>query len=250
MNKLNKLGFDIFRGSIETINFKNEKIINTLNPHSYCLAKKDSQFKEALLNSSILLPDGIGIVWAEKFLNNNSIKKIAGYDLFLFLINKLNTEKGSVFFLGSTQETLYKIKNKLKVDYPNIRFDSYSPPYKPFFSEIESTKMCNHINSFKPDVLFVGMTAPKQEKWVYQYHNRLNVNNICSIGAVFDFYAGNVKRSSPFWISIGLEWLPRLLKEPKRLFKRNFISTPKFILIVLCLKFFNIELFKFKNTNS
>ena len=98
MKELNKLGFEIFRGSLENINLNN-KIINTLNPHSYCLAKKDSQFKEALLNSSILLPDGIGIVWADKFLNNHSVKKIAGYDLFLFLVKKLNKNKGSVFFL-------------------------------------------------------------------------------------------------------------------------------------------------------
>jgi len=245
MKELNKLGFEIFRGSLENINLNN-KIINTLNPHSYCLAKKDSQFKEALLNSSILLPDGIGIVWADKFLNNHSVKKIAGYDLFLFLVKKLNKNKGSVFFLGSSQDTLEKIKKKLKVDYPNIRFDSYSPPFKPFFSEIESTKMCNHINSFKPDVLFVGMTAPKQEKWVYQYQNMLNVNNICSIGAVFDFYAGNIKRSSRFWISIGLEWLPRFLKEPKRLFYRNFVSTPKFILDVFWLKFFKTNFLKNK----
>ena len=106
--------------------------------------------------------------------------------------------------------------------------------------------MCNHINSFKPDVLFVGMTAPKQEKWVYQYQNMLNVNNICSIGAVFDFYAGNIKRSSRFWISIGLEWLPRFLKEPKRLFYRNFVSTPKFILDVFWLKFFKTNFLKNK----
>jgi len=98
--------------------------------------------------------------------------------------------------------------------------------------------MCNAVNMFKPDVLFVGMTAPKQEKWVHQFKDRLQARNICAIGAVFDFYAGNVERSSEFWIKLGLEWLPRFLKEPKRLFKRNFISTPKFILEVLSFKLF------------
>mgnify|MGYP003687414613 CR=1 FL=1 len=102
------------------------------------------------------------------------------------------------------------------------------------------------MNTFQPDYLFVGMTAPKQEKWVYENKEKLKANVICSIGAVFDFFAGNIKRSSPFWISIGLEWLPRLLKEPKRLFKRNFISTPKFILQVLWVKFFKTNFFKEK----
>jgi N-acetylglucosaminyldiphosphoundecaprenol N-acetyl-beta-D-mannosaminyltransferase len=85
------------------------------------------------------------------------------------------------------------------------------------------------INAFKPDILFVGMTAPKQEKWVYAHKAQIDARIICSIGAVFDFYAGTVKRPSAFWINLGLEWLPRLLKEPRRLARRNFISTPAFL---------------------
>ena len=104
------LGYNVFPFTLDKINFENNKIINTINPHSYCEAIKDDKFKEALKNSDILLPDGIGIVWAEKFLNNHSIKRIAGYDLFLFLMNQLETEKGSAFFLGSSIETLKKIK--------------------------------------------------------------------------------------------------------------------------------------------
>lgn len=104
--------------------------------------------------------------------------------------------------------------------------------------------MCAEVNIHKPDVLFVGMTAPKQEKWVYEFQTLLNAKTICSIGAVFDFYAGNIKRSSPFWISIGLEWLPRLLKEPRRLFYRNFVSMPNFILEVFWLKIFKTNFLK------
>ena len=166
----------------------------------------------------------------------NRIKKITGYDLFLFLMNKLNREHGSVFFLGASKETLKKIKSKSFQDYPNITISCYSPPFKAIFSEEESVIMCNNVNTFKPDVLFVGMTAPKQEKWISEFKDQLKAGNICAIGAVFDFYAGNIERSSDFWINLGLEWLPRLFKEPKRLFYRNFVSTPKFILAVLCYK--------------
>lgn len=226
------LNYEINSLPLEEINFNINRVINTINPHSFCVSKEDKYFEEALKASDILLPDGIGIVWAERVLNKKSIKKIAGHDLFLFLMNKMNKEKGSVFFLGASQETLDKISAKVKIDYPNITFSCYSPPFKASFSDKESKKMCNQVNSFRPEVLFVGMTAPKQEKWVHQFKDQLDAKNICSIGAVFDFYAGNVKRSSPFWISLGLEWLPRFLKEPRRLFYRNFVSTPKFIFYV------------------
>ena len=202
------------------------------------MALRDLEFKTALIESDILLPDGIGIVWAEFLLNKNKIKKIAGYDIFLELATKLDKKNGSVFFLGSSNDTLEKIKLKFSKEYPNIKLSYYSPPFRTKFSENESLKICDKVNSFKPDVLFVGMTAPKQEKWVHRYKDHLQTKNICCIGAVFDFYAGNIKRSSPFWIKLGLEWLPRFLKEPKRLFKRNFVSTPKFILEVLSFKLF------------
>ena len=230
------LGYKIFNSNLESIDFTKNKIINTINPHSYCVANKDLDFKQALKNSDILLPDGIGIVWAEKFLNGNSIKKIAGYDLFLFLMNKLNNEYGSVFFLGASEETLEKIKSKTSQEYPNITFGSYSPPYKVAFSNKDSKIMCDEVNVFNPDVLFVGMTAPKQEKWIHEFKNHLEAKNICAIGAVFDFYAGNVNRAPEFIVRLGLEWFHRSMKS-KRLFKRNFISNPKFILHILKLKF-------------
>ena len=97
-------------------------------------------------------------------------------------------------------------------------------------SKEDSKYMINAVNAFKTDILFVGMTAPKQEKWVEVNKKELSVTVISSIGAVFDFYAGTVKRSGSFWINLGLEWFPRLIKEPKRLWRRNFISTPLFLL--------------------
>ncbi|WP_299361303.1 WecB/TagA/CpsF family glycosyltransferase [Winogradskyella sp.] len=227
------LGYDIYSDSLDVLDLKSTKTINTINPHSYCTAKKDDEFMKALKESDVLLPDGIGIVWAERVLNGRKINRIAGYDLFIFLMNHLNETSGSCFFLGASEETLSKIENKLSVDYPNVKVKSYSPPYRPSFTEEESMQMCDEVNKLRPDVLFVGMTAPKQEKWVHNNKNRLEATTICSIGAVFDFYAGNIKRSSQFWISLGLEWLPRFLKEPRRLAKRNLVSTPSFIFEVL-----------------
>ncbi len=208
-------------------------IINTINPHSYCEAKKDKVFAEALLNSDVLLPDGSGIVLATKILTGEKINKIAGADIHQYLLEQANLKNQKVFYLGASEKTLHLISNKIKIEYPNIKMDSYSPPYKPKFTAKDSEKMIAAVYVFKPEILFVGMTAPKQEKWVYQNKEEIEANIIVSIGAVFDFYAGTVKRSSPFWINLGLEWLPRLLREPKRLWKRNFISTPLFLLAIL-----------------
>ena len=224
--------------SLQSLSIKGKTIVNTINPHSYCVSKRDKTLEDALKASDLLVPDGVGIVWAAKMLNGKSIKKIAGFDVFMYLMQQLNNENGSCFFLGASQSTLDTIKEKAANDFPNVSVNFYSPPFKSQFSDADSRIMCEEVNAVKPDVLFVGMTAPKQEKWVFANKEDVNANTIVSIGAVFDFYAGNIKRSSDFWISIGLEWLPRFLKEPKRLARRNLVSTPKFLVEILWFKIF------------
>jgi N-acetylglucosaminyldiphosphoundecaprenol N-acetyl-beta-D-mannosaminyltransferase len=234
------LGYIIYVNSSFNVCYSNLKtVINTINPHSYCEAKKDVFYQQALIQSDILLPDGIGIVWAAKTLNNTKIKKIAGADLHKSLLEKINEERGKIFYMGSSNSTLLKIQERIKTEYPNIKVGIYSPPYKLIFSEEDNARILDSINIFKPDVLFVGMTAPKQEKWVHQHKDQIDAKIIASIGAVFDFYAGTVKRPSNIWIALGLEWFPRFLREPRRLWRRNFISTPLFIKDVLIAKFSN-----------
>ena len=222
--------------SLDQINFDDHRIINTINPHSYLIAQSDKYFLESLKASDILLPDGIGVVWAKQLLHKTKIKKIAGYDLFLHLMNDLNNKKGSCFFLGASDSTLKSIEKRASKEFSNVTIHSYSPPYKKEFTNEDNVKIFTLVNKVEPDILFVGMTAPKQEKWVYNNNIDINAKLICSIGAVFDFYAGTVSRPSKFWIKAGLEWLPRFLHEPIRLAERNLISTPKFILLVLYMK--------------
>lgn len=228
---MNILGYTI-SPTLPVFPVREKTIISTINPHSYCVAKKDAAFQQALIESDFLLPDGIGIVYAAKILNGENILKIAGYDLFLHLMTELNESKGSCFFLGSSEKTLDLIKEKAAREFPDVTVNNFSPPYKPVFSIAENEEMCEAVNKKQPDVLFVGMTAPKQEKWVHQFKEELDAKIICSIGAVFDFYAGTVQRPSQFWVNLGLEWLPRFLNEPRRLAKRNLISTPKFLFSV------------------
>ena len=241
MNK--ELRLKIFKDSLNDINLSRKSLINTINPHSYILSKNDKIFQESLLNSDILLPDGIGIVYALKLLENILIKKISGYDLFIYLMRYSQNNNKKVMFFGSTNEVLHLIKKRAEREFPNANVHTFSPPFKPEFTELENKELIKAVNDAEPDILFIGMTAPKQEKWAYQNFNYIQATTVCSIGAVFDFYAGTVKRSSKFWINLGLEWLPRFLKEPKRLWKRNLISAPLFIIEVLSLKVFKKGIF-------
>lgn len=232
------MGYDVFTGSLGTIKVDTDQkmVVNTINPHSYVTAKSDPEFEEALRDSDLLLPDGSGIVLAAKHVNKKQIKKIAGYDLHMYLLEELEKTGGSVFYMGASQKTLDAIHKRVAKEFPNVRVGSYSPPFKPEFSQEDNETIVSKVNAFNPDVLFFGMTAPKQEKWLHAHKEKLNFKIASSIGAVFDFYAGTVVRPSQFWIDLHLEWLPRLLKEPKRLWKRNFVSTPLFLWDMLLYK--------------
>lgn len=231
-SKAEVLGYQVYGSKLSKIEIGNHLVINTLNGHSYNVAKADPDFQKALHGSDILLPDGVSVVFGARVLSGQKIEKIAGYDVFTHLLEKLNKENGSCFFLGASMQTLSLIGKRLKKDYPNVKFSSFSPPYRAQFSEQENKMMCEQVNDFQPDVLFVGMTAPKQEKWVHDNKERLNAGVICSIGAVFDFYAGTTERPANWVIKLKLEWLGRLIKEPKRMWRRYLLSTPVFFIDV------------------
>jgi len=230
---IESLGYSIYASALEDLPKKPQTLVNTINQYSYCVAEHDVEFKAALQGSDILLPDGMAIVEAVKLVSNKKIKKIAGADLHQYCLEKLNNEHGSCFYLGSSINTLKKIEERLKIEYPNIKAGFFSPPYKTVFSEKENEDMIAAVNHFKPDVLFIGMTAPKQEKWAYTHKSTLQTQLICTIGAVFDFYAGTVTRPGKIWIAMKLEWLGRLIKEPKRMWKRYIYYGPVFIFLIL-----------------
>lgn len=202
-----------------------------LNPHSYAVALKDAQFMVALQDARWLVPDGAGVVLASRILGGRIRERVTGSDIFFGLHQRMNAAGGmSVFFLGASEETLAEIRACMSRDYPNIRVaGTYSPPFKPIYSDMELDEMIGAVNAAAPDVLWVGMTAPKQEKWIFENRARLKVKFAGAIGAVFDFYTGRVKRSHPVFQRMGLEWLPRLVQQPRRLWRRMFVSAPIFM---------------------
>ena len=255
-------------------------LINTINAHSYNTARKDELFAEALTNGDVLIPDGVSIVKACRWIKAKSLPKerIAGWDLFEFEMNKLeecgmkNVECGAnnssldnsqsasadnsclgkrlyepsaklkiqnskfrerpltVMFMGSSQKVLDLIVKRAAEVYPHLKIVTYSPPYKPEFSDEDNKAIVEAINAADPDLLWIGMTAPKQEKWTYSHWNELNIHcHVGTIGAVFDFFAGTVERAPIWWQRHGLEWLYRLLKEPKRMWRRYIIGNALFL---------------------
>jgi N-acetylglucosaminyldiphosphoundecaprenol N-acetyl-beta-D-mannosaminyltransferase len=238
------LGYDITRSNksacVEQIMSwlragEQRRYFATANPHSIEIAQNDCEFDRAIKASDMIVPDGAGILLASKILGGNIMERVTGSDIFWGLNAALEIEKGySCFFLGSSEETLQQIQEKMALEYPHIKVAGvYSPPFRQVFSDEEEALMVEAVNNAAPDVLWVGMTAPKQEKWVFRNQRKLNAGFIGPVGAVFDFYTGRVKRSHPFFQSLGLEWLPRLMQEPGRLWRRNFISNPSFVLRVL-----------------
>jgi N-acetylglucosaminyldiphosphoundecaprenol N-acetyl-beta-D-mannosaminyltransferase len=207
-------------------------LINTINAHSYNTALKDSLFAEALTKGDALIPDGASVVMACRWLKAKSqpVERIAGWDLFVHEMDRLNRKGGTCFFMGSSEKVLELIRKRAAVDYPNIKVETYSPPYKPEFSEEDNKGIIEAINKANPDLLWIGMTAPKQEKWTYTHWKELDIHcHVGNIGAVFDFFAGTVERAPLWWQEHSLEWLYRLLKEPKRMWRRYIIGNTLFL---------------------
>lgn len=246
-------------------------LINTINAHSYNTARKDELFAEALTNGDVLIPDGVSIVKACRWIKAKSLPKerIAGWDLFSFEMENLerkqcgmrneicgannsslvNSQSASadnskfkiqnstlcspqrtVMFMGSSEKVLDLIVKRAAEVYPHLKIVTYSPPYKPEFSEEDNKAIVEAINAADPDLLWIGMTAPKQEKWTYSHWNELAIHcHVGTIGAVFDFFAGTVERAPMWWQRHGLEWLYRLLKEPKRMWRRYIIGNTLFL---------------------
>lgn len=208
-------------------------LINTINAHSFNTAQKDELFAEALKNGDYLIPDGASIVKACRWLGCKSQPKerVAGWDLFEYEMERLNEKGGRCMFMGSSPKVLGLIVERAKTVYPNIEVITYSPPYKPEFSDEDNQAIIKAINEADPDLLWIGMTAPKQEKWTYSHWDELDIHcHVGTIGAVFDFFAGTYQRAPHWWQEHSLEWLYRLIKEPRRMWRRYVIGNPLFLL--------------------
>jgi len=226
---------DIIQDSMHVIEHRiSQRAFACANPHSLVVAQGDLEFQSALRHADFVVVDGVGTLLMARLAGIRLGPRITGTDYFSGVLNALQRRgRGRVFFFGSSQHVLDLIVKRFASDFPSLTLcGTLSPPFGNW-NELENHRMVKVINDSKPDILWVGMTAPKQEKWVEANRRLLNVPVIGSIGAVFDFYAGTYSRAPKWACDIGLEWAYRFILEPRRMWRRNFVSAPKFIWLVL-----------------
>jgi N-acetylglucosaminyldiphosphoundecaprenol N-acetyl-beta-D-mannosaminyltransferase len=195
--------------------------------------QEDAEFRCVYDNASLVLADGMPLLWASKYLGTPLCQKISGSDIFPLMCERAEQNHKSVFFLGGRPGAADAASEKMKSRFPNLVIaGTYCPPYGFEHDQEENERIIRMIRETAPDILFVGLGAPKQEKWVEKHRNDLGVPVSIGIGVTFEFVAGMVKRA-PVWMQrIGLEWFWRVLNEPKRLFRRYFIDDFRFFGLV------------------
>jgi N-acetylglucosaminyldiphosphoundecaprenol N-acetyl-beta-D-mannosaminyltransferase len=204
-----------------------------VNPHSIVTARRDPEFADALRGADLRVPDGVGMIWASRILGGGIRTRVTGSDLFDGTMAGLHNSGGSCFLLGAAPETLDLMTKRMSREYPSVRIAGrFSPSFAETFTAEEDDAMVSAVNAAAPDVLWVGMTQPKQEKWVWRNRDRLRAGVVIPIGAVFDFYTGRVLRPGSATQRLGLEWFVRLSREPRRLWRRN-LDSPLFLWLVL-----------------
>jgi N-acetylglucosaminyldiphosphoundecaprenol N-acetyl-beta-D-mannosaminyltransferase len=209
-------GFQVFSDDLAKIPLRHPcATVSTISPNSYGISTRDPEFRRALRDADYLMLDGVYFALGSILLHGRGIRPNQGPDLFTFFMHSLNERHGRAFFLGSTPATLEKIRTRAAVDYPAVTVGSHSPPFKAHFEDQDNHVMVEKINAFGPDVVFVGMTAPKQEKWAHRHRERLSAKLVICIGAVFDWYAGNEKPVEPIWWRLRLGWLIRTIRRPE-----------------------------------
>ncbi|ETJ20632.1 EpsP [human gut metagenome] len=194
----------------------------------------DEEFKAVYKDADLILTDGMPLIWISKFKGTPIKEKVSGSDLFP-KICELSAQKGyRIFLLGAAEGVAAKAAERLQNKYVDLKIvGTYSPKYGFEKDEREIEKIINIIKLSKPDILAVGLGAPKQEKFIYEFKDKLNVPVSLAIGASIDFEAGNIERA-PIWMQkCGLEWFYRLCKEPKRMYKRYLVDDIKILRLAL-----------------
>ena len=196
--------------------------------HAVMESRRNPLFKQVVDQADLFVPDGISLVWAARLHGYPISKRVCGSDLMWELL-KVSEERGySHFFYGDTEETLKMLTERLQSRFPGIKIaGSHSPPFRPLTAE-EDAAETRIINQSGADVVWVGLGLPKQELWMFQHRDALNVPVAVGVGAAFKFHSGHVKRAPPWIGDHGLEWLWRLCHEPRRIWRRALVDGPQF----------------------
>lgn len=226
----------------ETINEISSTIENgkqmhhvVVNAGKIVAMQKDLQLRRSVNESDLINADGQAVVWASRILGKPLKERVAGIDLMINLVEIAHQKKYKVFFLGAKEEIVKKVVDKYSQEYSPDIIAGYRNGY---FKKEEEETIAKQISESGADILFVAITSPKKENFLYENKQALkDVNFIMGVGGSFDVVAGKVKRAPKWMQNAGLEWLYRLLQEPKRMWKRYVIGNTKFIILVIKEKF-------------
>ena len=199
--------------------------------HSVMVAQDDPLMRKALTDSVITVSDGMPIVWAANMLGEDLPNRVYGPELMHRYCSRC-VEQGHRVWLygGRDQGALVQLALTLRKKHPGIKIvGGYSPPFRPLTDE-EDNAIADQINQARPDVLWVGIGVPKQEKWMVRMREHLEVPVMCAVGAAFDFHAGRVSQAPRWMQERGLEWTYRIAQEPRRLLPRYLYTNPRFML--------------------
>ncbi|KEO84039.1 WecB/TagA/CpsF family glycosyltransferase [Tumebacillus flagellatus] len=201
--------------------------IITANPEIIMLARSDAGFKQLLESADLITPDGIGAVWASKYYGEALRERVTGVELSTALIEHCADQGLGVFLLGATPESNRLAVENLRKRYPNLRIAGRDG----YFKEHDLPDVLEAVRAFKPNLLLVGLGAPRQELFIAKHKSELGVPVSMGIGGCIDIFAGVVKRAPKLWQKLRLEWLHRLLSQPSRW--RRQLVLPKFVITVL-----------------
>ncbi len=201
--------------------------------HGVMESQRDPALRAILCRSGLTTPDGMPLVWLSKLHGFRHVTRVYGPDLMLAICER-SPEKGYRHFLYGGDATLVEaLATRLRQRYAGLEIvGTYAPPFRPVTPE-EDDDIVRMINDARPDVVWVGLSTPKQERWMAAHQGRITAPVLVGVGAAFDFHAGR-KRQAPLWVQRnGLEWLFRLFQEPKRLWRRYLLNNPRFVGLVL-----------------
>jgi N-acetylglucosaminyldiphosphoundecaprenol N-acetyl-beta-D-mannosaminyltransferase len=197
--------------------------------HGLWEGHKDASYRAVLNSADLWVPDGITPVWVARIRGHQNVRRAPGTEIMKEFFRRASGRGYSSYFYGDTEATLAKLREKLYDSWPGHRVAGmFSPPFRPLTLQ-EDQEAIDRINDARPDVLWVGLGAPRQDRWIHERLSRLRVPVAIGVGAAFGFIAGTVQRC-PEWLgSMGLEWAYRFAKEPKKLWRRDLIDGPRFL---------------------
>ncbi|HBA70542.1 MAG TPA: glycosyltransferase [Lachnospiraceae bacterium] len=202
------------------------------NVHTTVMAYNDPSYREVQNNAAIAVPDGKPLSLICRIRGHKEAKRVAGPDLMPEILQISEREGYTHYFYGSTERTLSYLEKNLREKYPKLKIaGTYSPPFRKLTKE-EDERIVDMINAAQPDFVWVGLGAPKQERWMYAHKGKVNAIML-GVGAAFDFHAGTSKRAPKWMQEFYLEWLYRLIQDPKRLMRRYMFSNAQFIWLIL-----------------